>query len=125
MGRAFQALCAACQHTFPAAEGGGFHSDRVRCKKCGRDEVVLHEDIQDTFLAYLKGWRPDFPELIGPDGSVWPGEPITRREYRRRLVAKVGPCECGGRFSFTAPMRCPACGSESVSDDGSRRIMFD
>lgn len=125
MGRAFQAKCAACQHTFPASEGGGVRYECVRCKKCGRDEDVPHEDLGDIYLAYLKGLNPVLAEMDGADGRTYPGEPITRREFRRRVVAKAGVCGCGGQFSFTAPLRCPACGSEAVADDGTRSIRFD
>jgi predicted Zn-ribbon and HTH transcriptional regulator len=29
--------------------------------------------------------------------------------------ASIGPCDCGGRFEFGAPVRCPACRSDRVS----------
>jgi len=86
---------------------------------------VEYGEIWDTYLAMLKGLRPLMPEPNGADWRTYLGEPITEDEYRRRVEAKAGACPCGGRFTFDAPLRCPACHSESVTDDGTRRIMFD
>ena len=124
MGRSFQAKCAACQHTFPASEGGGVCFQSLRCKRCGEDRDVSHDDIRDAYLAYLKGLNCMMAELDGSDGRTYHGEPITRREFRRRVLATVGTCECGGRFSYNAPLRCPACKSTEVSDDKTRNIRF-
>jgi DNA-directed RNA polymerase subunit N (RpoN/RPB10) len=125
MGRAFQAVCKSCQHTFPAEEGGGFSFDLVRCDRCGRAAAVQHEDVWDSFLAMLKGLQTMLPEPDGADWRTYPGEPITKDEYHRRVAAKAGACPCGGRFAHDAPLRCPSCGSESVADGGSRRILYD
>jgi hypothetical protein len=86
---------------------------------------VEYEAIWDTYLAMLKGVKPLMPEPNGADWRTYPGKPITMDEYRRRVEAKAGACPCGGRFTFDAPLRCPACGSASVADDGTRTIMFD
>lgn len=125
MGRAFQAVCNSCQHTFPASEGGGFSFESLRCDQCGTETSVNYEDIWDTYLAMLKGVKPLMPELNGADWRTYPGEPITKAEYRRRVEVKAGACPCGGRFTFDAPLRCPVSRSESVTDDGTRTVMFD
>jgi hypothetical protein len=125
MARSFQAVCKSCQHIFPAEEGGCISFELLRCRKCGRAKEVLYEDIWDTYLALLKGMQPELPELNGADWRTFSGEPITNREYRRRVVAKAGVCSCGGRFSFNAPLRCPSCGSDSVADDGSCSLLID
>jgi len=125
MGRAFQAVCQSCQHTFPASEGGGFRFEALRCDRCGTDTAVEYEAVWDTYLAMLKGLQTSMPEPNGADWRTYPGEPITEDEYRRRVEAHAGACPCGGRFTLDAPLRCPACRSESVADDGTSAIMFD
>lgn len=125
MGQAFQAVCGSCQHTFRASEGEGFHFTILRCDQCGNEEFVEYEDIWDTYLAMLKGLQTGMPELNGADWRTYPGDPITEDEYRRRVEAKAGECSCGGRFKFDAPLRCPVCRSESVTNDGTYTIMFD
>lgn len=125
MGRAFRAVCESCGYTFPASEGGGFSFESLRCDQCGVQTAVEYEAIWDTYLAMLKGIKPLMPEPNGADWRTYPGEPITEEEYRCRVEAKAGECPCGGRFSFEAPLRCPACKSVSVADDGTHTIMFD
>jgi hypothetical protein len=101
-------VCRSCAHTFPASEGGGFDFESLRCDRCGAGTAVEYQAIWDTYLAMLKGIKPLMPEPNGADWRTYPGEPIT-----------------GGRFKFDAPLRCPACGSVSVVDDGTETIMFD
>lgn len=125
MGRAFRATCESCLHSFPVSEGGGINFELLRCNTCGREEEVMYKDIWDTYLALLNGMQTIMPEMNGADGSTFPGEPITKREYRRRVVAKAGACSCGGRFTFNAPVRCPSCGSLAVADDGTLSVNFD
>jgi hypothetical protein len=125
MGRAYQAVCKSCGHTFPASEGGGFSFESLRCDQCGEDTAVSHNDVWESYLAMLKGGNFAFPEPDGADGRTYQGEPITEGEFRRRVEAKAGICSCGGQFKFDAPLRCPACRSASVADDGTREIMFD
>src|SRR5262245_16816323 len=125
MGRVFQAVCGSCGHTFRASEGGGFNFEALRCDKCGTPTAVEYEAIWDTYLAMLKGNKSILPEPNGADGQTYPGEPITKDEYRRRVEAAAGACSCGGRFTLDAPLRCPACRSEAVTDDGTDMIMFD
>ena len=84
-----------------------------------------NEKIWDTYLAMLKGLQTMMTEPNGADWRTYPGEPITEDEYRRRVEAKAGACSCGGQFSFDAPLRCPSCRSDSVSDDRTRNIRFD
>jgi hypothetical protein len=125
MGRAFQAVCGSCGHVFVTSEGGGFSFESLRCDRCGADTAVEYEAIWDTYLAMLKGLKPLMPEPNGADWRTYPGEPITQEEYRRRVEAHAGACPCGGRFTFDAPLRCPACRSAEVADDGTGDIRFD
>ena len=125
MGRAYQAVCGSCEHTFRVSEGGGFSFDALRCDQCGEETTVSHKDVWESYLAMLKGGNFSMPEPDGADGRTYPGEPITDEEYRRRVEAKAGTCSCGGQFRFDAPLRCPVCRSTSVADDGTYGIMFD
>lgn len=125
MGKAYRAKCGACQHTFWATDGGGFCFESVRCERCGQDRSVPRDNIRGMDFAYVKG--QDFPmeELDRSDRRMIPGQPITKEEFRRRVVAAAGVCECGGRFSFDAPLRCPACRSTDVEGDHRHIILFD
>lgn len=125
MGQAFQAVCGSCGHTFSASEGGGFNFEALRCDQCGTDTEIEYEAIWDTYLARLKGLKPLMTEPNGADWRTYPGEPITEDEYRLRVEVAAGACPCGGRFTLDAPLRCPACRSELVTNDGTLTIKFD
>src|SRR5262245_66179614 len=88
MGRAFQAVCGSCGHTFRASEGGGFNFEALRCDQCGTDTAVEYEAIWDTYLAMLKGNKSTLPEPNGADGQTYPGEPIKigRASCRERVM---------------------------------------
>ncbi len=118
MGRVFEAECVACHNTFRADEGGGALFQGVGCDLCGKREGVMYEDIWDTYLAMLKGLHTGMPELNGADWRTYAGDPITKEEYRRRVEHRAGMCACGGKFLIDAPIRCPECGSDSVTDQG-------
>jgi hypothetical protein len=43
-------------------------------------------------------------------------EPITDEQCRQEIEALAGPCECGGRFRFDAPIRCAVCRSVRIEE---------
>ncbi len=124
MGQMFEATCQSCRKEFVASEGGGFAFESLRCAACGEATAVSFERIGTPYLAYLKGLNCVLPEPNGADGQSYPGEPIGEAEYHRAVEAIAGACECGGRFTFDAPLRCPTCRSDQI-ERGRTTMHFD
>ncbi len=128
MGYSFQATCLDCHERFKASEGGGFFFHLLRCDRCGRPESIGFDEIGEPHLRYLKGL--DGPYCLASsenDEAVrrnYPGEPITEEQYHREVEALAEPCDCGGRFQFGAPIRCPVCRSARI-ERGEIEIMYD
>ncbi len=125
MGQSYGATCKPCGHTFVVSEGGGIFQELLHCTKCSETADVLHEDVRDAYLGYLKGMNNILPEMDGSDGQSYEGEPITRRQYRAAVEKKAGKCLCGGRFRYSARPRCPACASDDIFDNKTLRICYD
>ena len=86
----------------------------LNCTQCGEQEIQLDGPI-------LSGARPRCEQcgdsrLVpwgGPAGSET--RPGLSHEALQQLTAdSAGTCSCGGRFSFTAPLRCSVCRSTDI-----------
>lgn len=106
-----------CGTHFGAQHGGGFYFDLLQCDACGATATLLHQDLGDIHLRYVKGLpspyavaRSDMDRRIQAE---YPGEPLSRAEYRAAAEATLDPCSCGGRFRYDASPRCPTCRSTS------------
>jgi hypothetical protein len=115
MGSAAGFICRPCGTAFQAQSGGGFSFDLLHCDTCGTDRAVAHRDLGDIHLRFVKGlpgpytvsrWKSD-----SRIQAEYPGEPITTAEYHAMAEASLDDCECGGRFRYDAPSRCPQCRS--------------
>ena len=115
MGRSSGHICKVCTNRFQVRDGGGFFFDLLHCDACGRTHSVSHEDLGDIHLRYVKGLgRPYAIARAEMDRRIqaeYPGEPLSRDEYRAAAEATLDPCPCGGRFRYDAPARCPTCRS--------------
>ncbi len=115
MGRSSGYICEKCDARFTVHEGGGFFFDLLHCDRCGAGHNVGHEELGDIHLGFVKGLpgpyavsRSRMDRQIQRD---YPGEPLTRDEYHAAAEATLDPCDCGGRFRYGAPARCPGCRS--------------
>ena len=124
MGNLEQARCVDCGHEYSVSVGGGFFFDLLHCDLCGNEASVRHEDLGDIHLRYVKGLggpyaiaRADMDRHIQ---EQYEGEPFTADEYHASVSLHLGPCACGGRYTYDAPPRCPDCRStryESIGGD--------
>ena len=121
MGSSTAHICRVCGSRFGVRSGGGFFFDLLHCETCGRTRTVSQEALGDIHLRYVKGLpgpyaiaRSAFDHRIQLE---YPGEPLTREEYRAAAEATLDPCTCGGRFGYDAPARCPTCRSTSDAWD--------
>ncbi len=128
MGHQVQAKCLNCGSTFTADHGGGFFFHLLRCDRCGGTKAVNFKELGRLHVRYVKG-------LPGPycmassehDREIQehaPVEPISQAEYHRGVEAVAGKCECGGQYTFDAPVRCPECRSTRL-EEGPPTIMYD
>jgi hypothetical protein len=126
MGSSTGHICKVCATRFQVRDGGGFFFDLLHCDTCGRTNSVSHKDLGDIHLRYVKGLgRPYAIARAEMDRRIqaeYPGEPLSRDEYRTAAEATLDPCPCGGQFRYDAPARCPACRSTAemwiVDPDG-------
>ena len=118
-------ICRACGIRFAVNSGGGFFFDLLHCDVCGRTRSVRHQDLGDIHLGFVKGLPgPYAVARSAMDRRIqaeYPGKPISRDDYHAAAEATLDPCECGGRFRYGAPARCPECRSTSeLWDDDPR-----
>ena len=115
MGSASGYICEACGARFVASGGGGFYFDLLHCDQCGRDRSVGHQDMGDIHLGFVKGLRGSYAvsrsRLDEQIKATYEGTPLSRDEYHAAVEATLDPCDCGGRFRYDAPARCPQCRS--------------
>jgi hypothetical protein len=106
--------------------GGGFWFDLLHCDQCGQDRNLAHEDLGEIHLAFVKGLRTPYAlSRAAFDRHVqatYPGAPLDRDAYHAAAEATLEPCECGGRFRYDAPARCPTCRSSSDEWEIDRRF---
>jgi predicted Zn-ribbon and HTH transcriptional regulator len=123
MGHGYEAACRDCGHRFHANEGGGFSFHLLHCDTCGTEKDLSFEEIGEPHLRYLKGLEGPYclasSEHDRRVRESYPGAPLPEEEYQRAVESIAGPCDCGGRFRFGAPVRCPQCRSTTITDMGS------
>lgn len=117
MGKSTGYICRGCGERFRPQFGGGFFFDLLHCDQCGADFSVAHEELGEIHLRFVKGLPGPYAvaraEMDRRIKAEYPGEPIDRAEYHRQAEATLEPCDCGGRFRYDAPPRCPGCRSAS------------
>ena len=130
MGSASSFICRACGTGFMARDGGGFMFDLLHCDACGATTSVSHRELGDIHLGFVKGLSgPYAVARAAMDRRIqaeYPGAPLTWGEYHAAAEATLEACECGGRFTYDAPARCPGCRSteDLWEEDPSGPMMF-
>lgn len=130
MGHSTGWICSVCGRHFQVRGGGGFFFDLLHCEACGRARTVTHEHLGDIHLAFVKGLPGPYAvsrtKMDREIRETYPGQPLTPAEYHGAAEATLDPCECGGRFRYDAPARCPTCRStaESWTVDPAAASMF-
>lgn len=98
MGTILRVICRDCGHQDEQVDGPIMSGFLPRCDRCGTSRFVSISELEES----------DPPGIEPASPEVW--------ELRmRRMPILAGPCQCGGHFSETAPIRCLACHSRSVS----------
>ena len=115
MGSSMSYICKRCDAHFGARSGGGFYFDELHCDQCGRSTSIGHKELGDIHLRFVKGLKVPYAiaraEMDRRIQANYPGEPLSRDEYHAAAEATLDPCDCGGRFKYDAPLRCPTCRS--------------
>ena len=124
MGSSIKVTCADCGTFYTSRQGGGFMFHLLHCDKCGNEKSIRFNELGEIHLKYLKGLNaPYCVATAGHDRYIrenYPGDPIDEGEYHRLVEEFAGKCECGGKYTFNAPSRCPNCRSTNteVVQDG-------
>ncbi len=111
------AECLECGTISAIQESGGFLCHLVRCEECGNTKAIEFIHLGDLFLCYLRGLPGPYSAASKLDGEFQEYadlEPISEDEYHRGVETFAGNCECGGRFTLNAPLRCPECHSTRI-----------
>ena len=128
MGTEQQATCNRCGNEFTISEGGGFVFHLLHCEQCGKEKSVLFHDLGELHFRYLKGLSVPYSIATWESDTEiqhhYPGEPLAKADYQRRVEEFAGSCECGGGFRFEAPPRCPKCRSDSFTRDPSGPSLY-
>ena len=91
---------------------------------------MSHQDLGEIHLGYIKGLGIPYAmtraEVDRRIQREYPGPVLAREEYQAAAEATLESCECGGRFRYDAPARCPTCRSrpEQWDQDASRGMVF-
>lgn len=104
------------------------HSAVFACPGCGEDLYrVDHSPMLDEYAFYCDqcanhvviSWYDAVTLAIdrqvereGVYATSWERE----RAKRRRLEARLKPCDCGGHYKSDAPRRCPHCRTVAVEE---------
>lgn len=128
MGAEVSAKCLDCRKKFKVNSGGGFSFHLVRCDKCGETKSIGFDELGELHLRYLKGLPgPYCIATADHDQAVRlhaPVEPISEDEYYEGIDALAGECRCGGKYSLSAPPRCPRCHSTRI-EQGRVELLYD
>lgn len=118
MGHKTKEKCVDCGHVFTTRHGGGFLFDLLRCKECGQTKAVSFDSLGTLHARYVKGLTKPYCMATADHDRQVQGDvlidAITEAEYHHEVEEAVGPCLCGGTFSFDASLRCPKCRSINV-----------
>lgn len=123
----WQAICNCCETHFNAAWGHTRRGYCLRCVECGRPQGVPNDEVEkapsNLDLAQAatatevgpKSPKRSIEELV--EELVARGPSPEWLEWQQRVEATLPACECGGRFRFGAPSRCPKCRSADHRKD--------
>lgn len=128
MGHTVKIKCLDCDTTTTVDHGGGFFFHLLRCDECGKTKSVNFDEVGELHLRYLKGLpgpycvaSSEHDEYVQKHAQV---EPISEDEYHIGVESLAGKCNCGGKYAFDAPPRCPKCGSTRL-EEGEVDIFYD
>lgn len=128
MGQMIQAKCRECREEFQVSQGGGFTFHVVRCDKCGKPKSIAFDELGELHICFLKGLKVPYSmataELDELARKLPSGPAITEEEYKVGIDSVAGYCNCGGKYTLSAPPRCPKCGSTGFSE-GNLMVCFD
>jgi predicted Zn-ribbon and HTH transcriptional regulator len=128
MGQMFQAKCRECGHEFRVRQGGGFTFHVVRCDNCGKTKSIGFEELGELHIRFLKGLTGPYSmataELDDLARKLPSGPAITEEEYKAGVESVAGYCRCRGKYTLSAPPRCPTCGSTDFSE-GNLMVCYD
>ncbi len=121
MGSSRSMICANCRHHFGVNEGGGFFFHLLHCDRCGWTKSIGFDELGDLHSAYLKG-LPGAYAIISRQHDLqvkaeYSGPPLSEPEYHAAVETSLKRHNCGGRFRFDAPPRCPKCRSTELEPD--------
>jgi hypothetical protein len=118
MGCELRATCLECHTSFSVYDGGAVFSHAVRCEECGETKFIGLHELGDLHARFVKGLPGAYSSFTRRDDAFVqehvPVEPISQTEYNTGIEAAAGRCACGGKFSLTAPPRCPGCRSTNI-----------
>jgi hypothetical protein len=126
LGCSIQAACNKCKTHFTASKGGGRKFDLLHCDHCGAEHGINHDEIGNPYKRYCNSVEALFQFRRGRDenhivksirnllSGVWYS--VSTFQYNRAVEKKAGKCQCGGRFKFDAPPRCPGCLSHEFTE---------
>ena len=119
MGVQREGKCLECGEAFTVSAGGGFSFHLVRCEACGETKSIGTDEIEPLLASY----QSDLLMRCYTAGSVaqdyyakkhWDPDKAAEEKYKRSVEDFSGDCACGGKFTFDAPLRCPACHSTHI-----------
>jgi predicted Zn-ribbon and HTH transcriptional regulator len=127
MGSSSAARCPDCAYQFTVSDGGGFTFHQLRCASCGRAKNIGFDELGDLHLRYLKGSATPYSVAFANEHQYVREhldiESISSEDYYAGVEA-AATCDCGGALSFSAPPRCPKCGSCRI-EEGAAFIQYD
>jgi hypothetical protein len=128
MGHSYRAYCRKCRSSFAVKEGGGFFFHLLHCDTCGTERNIGFNEIGEPHLRYLKGLEGPYCGISSEHDQYvrenYPGEPMTMEEYHQAVEELCGKCNCGGRYRFEAPPRCPKCRREYLKTGREGIVVF-
>jgi len=121
MGSSTSMICKSCKKNFTVDEGGGFTFHLLRCDRCGRTKSIDFAELGDLHSAYLKGLQGPYA-IISREHDLqvkgeYSGSAMSEPEYHAAIEESLKRHNCGGRFRFSAPPRCPKCRSVELEPD--------
>ena len=118
MGYMTETKCNDCGEVFDESYGGGFNWDQLRCTNCGKTKDVHHFETPELWEKFIR--TLDFLRDIQIDNQSKELDylfDLLIAERQRRVEEFAGKCDCGGKYTFDAPPRCPKCGSTNVKEE--------
>lgn len=112
MGMETSHVCRSCGTKFTVLAGGSRKGDVLHCDLCGTRLWLFHEHVQDLRRRYDA--KPFLSPLAHTDRRIQQearGDSLSPAEYHAAVEGWLRPCPCGGGFRYSAPPRCPGCGS--------------